>query len=138
MPEHVCPTHEAFNRRARLALDLAVAGDLTGAQAAARELDLYHGALTAALLVWADTLISRTLPAQHQRLLTPPETTDPATRWAAEVITARLTLNKQAFVDLRLAVPRTRAGVDEHTMALLRLIADHLNPRRANANGGGA
>ncbi|MFC3981411.1 hypothetical protein [Streptosporangium jomthongense] len=128
MSEHACSTSEAFDRRARLALDLAVAGDLPGAQAAAQELDLYHGALTGALLVWVDTLIGRTEPAQQQALLTPPETTDPATRWAAEVIAARLTLNKQAFVDLRLAVPRTRAGVDEHATALLCLIADHLNP----------
>ncbi|MEV7012006.1 hypothetical protein [Streptosporangium sp. NPDC051022] len=123
----------AFRRRALLALDLTVAGDTDGAREAVRDLRTHHGPghLTEALLVWVDALLGRTPPAYHEALQATPShdhngDSDPVTRWAQALITAVATGDKEAFVALRLAIPRHAARIEAHQMGLLTAIATHL------------
>ncbi|MEV7011956.1 hypothetical protein [Streptosporangium sp. NPDC051022] len=133
--DEACAEHGAFRRRAIAALDQAVAGDLPGARLAVLDLQVHYGHLTEALLVWADTVIGRTPPAQHPALLTPPDNAadDPVAAWAVKVITARLTNDKEAFATLRLSVPRRREAVEAHAMGLLKVITDHLRAGEAGS-----
>ncbi|MER5424400.1 NUDIX domain-containing protein [Streptosporangium roseum] len=130
-PAFSCPEHQAFHQRAMAALDLALAGDQVGARAAVLEVPAHHGpgALTSALLVWIDTLITRT-PGDLQRrvagrALADAETAEPVTRWAAQMIAARITRDKPAFEALRTAIPKGPAAVEAHVMGLLTLVATY-------------
>lgn len=124
--------HDAFRRHAVRAVDLAVAGDTDGARAAVQDLHTHHGPghLTEALLVWVHALLGRTPPAYHQALRATcghEGDGNPITGWAQAVIAAVAAADKEAFVALRLAIPRHAARIEEHQMGLLTAIATHLH-----------
>ncbi|MFI6889936.1 DUF4031 domain-containing protein [Streptosporangium canum] len=126
-----CPSHRDFHRRAMAALHLAVAENLDGARTAVLELPAHHGpgALTGALLVWIDALVSATPDVQRRlagRDLADDEAVEPVTRWATQMIAARAARDKAGFEALRTAIPKNPAAVGAHVMGLLTLIATYL------------
>ncbi|MFD8564679.1 hypothetical protein ACFV1N_46075 [Streptosporangium canum] len=136
MAEHThtracCPAHRDFRRRAMAALRLAVAEDIDGARTAVLELPAHHGpgAITSALLVWIDTLITATPDVQRRlvgRILADDEALEPVTRWATQMIVARAARDSTRIEALRMAIPKDPVAIGAHVMGLLTLIATYL------------
>lgn len=125
---HDCPTHHALRADVLAILDQAREGRMDDARTATPALTSRYGygTISAAMVIWCDELLTRMPKRERRHITTWMTTSTPEETWAVRFINARARRDKPATQEL-LAVPRGPAQVEAHVMALLGLIATHIN-----------